>query len=222
MEVRALVRTLLSQYRSSGHEKRKKVTKRAPVPMPKKEPLIYISVEQANVKYRRLKELIKQYSLPVWVPARQVADALGYSQTGVDIAQASLGGTPYLWATEFENVHSNWIFSEPKIQVDGNWYENSETYYHEMKPRPFDEGLWIQQRERVMYTACRAKLVASPHLRDLLLKTHPHPLLSIKSDRVWGFDATSSNPKTQGGQNLLALIWMRIRAEELDGKSGHP
>ena len=47
-------------------------------------------------------------------------------------------------------------------------------------------------------------------LKDLLRATGTHPLLSVKSDAVWGFD-----PAAGGGQNLLAEIWMRVRAELL-------
>ena len=48
---------------------------------------------------------------------------------------------------------------------------------------------------------------ANGMLEGLLRATGDHPLLSIKGDQVWGF-----HPH-EGGRNLLAKIWERIRAE---------
>ena len=53
----------------------------------------------------------------------------------------------------------------------------------------------------------RAKLRADPSLKPLLLATCNHPLLSIKADLYWGFDAK------RGGKNQLALMWMQLRSE---------
>ena len=76
-----------------------------------KEPLIYLSAAQRHVTNPRLKRLIINTVggldyLPAWVPARKIGIALGFGTEGIDNAQASLNGTPYIWATEFENVHS--------------------------------------------------------------------------------------------------------------------
>ena len=49
---------------------------------------------------------------------------------------------------------------------------------------------------------------ARSELEALLLATHPHPLLSVKPDIVWGF-----HPGLGEGENRLAKIWMRIRDE---------
>jgi predicted NAD-dependent protein-ADP-ribosyltransferase YbiA (DUF1768 family) len=62
-------------------------------------------------------------------------------------------------------------------------------------------------REGVMETAVRAKLAADPSLAQLLRVTRSHPLLSLKGDTVWGFC-----PVERTGQNLLARVWMRVRA----------
>ena len=55
--------------------------------------------------------------------------------------------------------------------------------------------------------AVRAKFGASGELRALLVATHPHPLLSLKGDKVWGFDPFG------GGENLLARLTEEVRAE---------
>ena len=39
------------------------------------------------------------------------------------------------------------------------------------------------------------------------MSTHPHPLLSIKPDTFWGFDAR------KGGENMLAKLLMELRSE---------
>ena len=44
---------------------------------------------------------------------------------------------------------------------------------------------------------------ADPSLQPLLLGTSNHPLLSIKADLYWGFDAK------RGGKNQLALMCHR-------------
>ena len=111
-----------------------------PRPLPKKEPLLYISSNQASIinKNEKLKKLFQNTQLPAWMEAREIGKALGFGTSGVDRAQTSLGGSIYLWATEFENVHSFWTFAEPEIHVDGKKYRNSEEYFHAMKPKPFD------------------------------------------------------------------------------------
>ena len=135
-----------------------------------------------------------------------MAQALGFSEDGIKNALRHTKA-PYLWATEFENVHSLWKYPEQRIEVDGTSYTCSEDYYHSQKPRPFSDSTWDPIKVQVMEKAVRAKLRADPALIPLLLATHPHPLLSMKPDKVWGFHPNS------GGQNLLAQIWMRVRQE---------
>jgi hypothetical protein len=107
------------------------------------QPLIYLSSAQRDVCLRipALADIAPR--LPGWVPHRAVAQALGHgqvatlahciahgcyltimawhphppSQAGIDLALSC--GAPYVWATEFENVHEFWRYSEPQITVDG-------------------------------------------------------------------------------------------------------
>ena len=58
-------------------------------------------------------------TLPCWLPHRAVADALGFSHSAIEAAEARLGGKGYRWASEFENVHSLWPFKEPGFVVHG-------------------------------------------------------------------------------------------------------
>ena len=196
-------------------------------------PLIFLSAEQAPVCARLAAAAgpgtaaaaaeLAALQLPCWVSARLIGRVLGYSDEGVTAAVASLGGgESYVWATEFENVHSLWRYDEPQLVIDGMPYNGcgdrskrrgggkgtSEEYYHSQKPDPWDGALWKTQREAVMEKAVRAKLDADPSLATLLLATGSRPLLSLKPDEVWGF-----HPGTRRGENLLAKIWMRLREE---------
>jgi len=88
-------------------------------------------------------------------------------------------------------VHLLWSFAEPGIEVDGSGYSNSENYYHSQKPNPFTDEAWDPVKEAVMERGVQAKLAADRDrggdLQELLVATHPWPLLSLKADRVWGF-----------------------------------
>jgi predicted NAD-dependent protein-ADP-ribosyltransferase YbiA (DUF1768 family) len=179
------------------------------VTSPLLEPMVYLSAKQSAIVARlpALQPTIKRAGgLPCWVSATVVGEALGHGPEGVARAVQHLG-RPYLWATEFENVHSLWRYREPEITVDNVKYPCSETYYHSCKPQPFSADAWDKVKSEVMEVAVRAKLAADPSLGALLLATDPHPLLSIKNDTVWGFHSE------RGGENRLAEIWMRIRAE---------
>ena len=176
-------------------------------------PLVFLSAAQAPVcaQYACLATL----QLPCWAPQRLIGQALGHSDDGVVAAVASLGGEDYVWAPELENVHSLWHYDEPAIVVDGQQFTCTEVYYNSQKPVPWDEATWDGRKEAVMEAALRAKLAADPGLAVLLRATGQRPLLSLKSDAVWGFD-----PATGHGENLLARIWMRLRDELFAGSSG--
>ena len=164
--------------------------------------MLYLSSAQQVLEQR--------FALGVLVATRRagcrnlVADALGHGQTGIQRARSPAGRTAGLRNSE---CHSLWRYSEPVIVVDGVRTPCSEAYYHSQKPNPFDEAVWDARREAVMEKAVRAKLAADPSLEALLRATGEHPLLSIKADQVWGFHPP------EGGRNLLAKIWERIRAE---------
>ena len=184
-----------------------------PLPNDLVEPLIFISMQQGDVlnHHQPLRQALQNhYTLPAWVPHRIIAEALGYGQEGIQNALKSLDGKPYLWATEFENVHELWHYDEPSLQIDGRSYHNSEHYFHSQKPVPFDRELWDGGlRNVVMERGLRAKLAMDPFVHELLLVTGNHPLLSIKLDSYWGF-----HPE-DGGKNYLGCLWMKIRQQLL-------
>ena len=58
-----------------------------------------------------------------------------------------------------------------------------------------------------MKTGLKAKFLTRKEAREVVLKSHPHPLLAIKADEFWGFD-----PRF-GGENMLAKLLMALREE---------
>jgi len=168
--------------------------------------MIYLSNEQKNKVQGMRHNNFCRYAntLPTWVCAKEVGMALKKVTTAVDRAQVSLGNVPYMWSTEFENVHTTWIFDEPKITApDQSVYSNSETYYHTVKSTKS-----ISDYGNVMFGALWLKFVHSAkrvELLNLLISTSPHPLLSIKADDIYGY-----HPDT-GGNNLLGIMLQNIR-----------
>ena len=163
-----------------------------------------LSAAQGTVcaKYLELKDL----PLPGWVRLSLVARALEHGTAGMSKTLEFTQGEPWLWATEFENVHETWRFAEPRLTIDGVEYEDSEAYYQEHNPAAGD---WSEtaneQRVEVMCTALDAKFAASGEARALLVASHPHRLLSIKRDRFWGFD------EELGGKNMLGELLTQLR-----------
>lgn len=175
-----------------------------PPPIPLVEPLIYLSNEQGPIVSARFPSL-EQYTLPAWVPHRLIARDQNYDNTGIQNALQSTNGKPYLWATEFENVHDLWKYQEPTLNIDGKEYKDSEAYYHAQKPEPFNQAEWEKLQDDVMRKAIRAKWARDPKVRALLCATKGHPLVAIKPDTYWGFHAI------RGGKNRLPQLWMELR-----------
>jgi len=184
------------------------------------EPRTYLSIAQRDVcqRYEALRHLV----LPGWVKSRLIAEALGHDlspHVGINLAMVANGHKPWLWATEFENVHTLWKFKEPEVTIDGRTYKDAETYYQSQKETEWSEAAsarWDAKKESLMKKAVWAKFEASPEARDLLISTHPHPLLSIKNDSFFGFDPL------EGGQNKLAVILMELRDRYVAGTRYRP
>ena len=184
------------------------------------EPRIYLSAAQAEKcrQYPRLSNLV----LPGWVKLSLVSDALGFGKAGIDSALQYTQQVPWLWATEFENVHSTWNFVEPHITIDGQEYKDSETYYKaEQDKLPFSRAngvIWDSKKVKVMTRAVTAKFNNSAEARQLLISTHPFPLLSIKNDSFWGFDARYGDQNMLAQKNMLAQILMDLRQKYVNGE----
>ncbi|CAE7230428.1 ybiA [Symbiodinium necroappetens] len=209
------------------------------------QPMYYLSPGQASVVETSeiLKEAVEAAGglqdradgkLGCYVPHRKVAAALGLSSSGIDKAEVAFGA--YLWCTEFENVHSTWVFEEPGLDFNGLRFKgpeqlfqlhkfgdrNSEAFkdkapaFAEATPeQAFRMGRgatlppdWESMKESVMRDVLRAKF-EHDGLRQLLKSTHPHPLVSVKSDAYWGagFDGK--------GRNRLGALLQELRDELL-------
>ena len=170
---------------------------------------VYLSTLQRDplMRIKHAKEFVNTVAgfLPCWVPHRTLAAAMQISPDAIERAEQSFGF--YVWATEFENVHSMWVFQEPTLTIDGTNYNDSEHYYHSQKPVPWDVATWEAMKVDVMTKAVWEKVLRSEDVRLLLLSTGGHPLVSIKKDYFWGFHP--SNDKVS--VNALAVILMSIR-----------
>jgi predicted NAD-dependent protein-ADP-ribosyltransferase YbiA (DUF1768 family) len=158
--------------------------------------------------------MLSHLVLPGWVKSRLIADALKHGQGGINLTMVVQGHKPWVWATEFENVHTVWKFNEPQITIDGKLYTDAETYYQSQKENEFSAvaaARWDAKKESLMKKAVWAKFEASREARELLISTHPYPLLSIKKDSFFGFDPL------EGGQNKLAIILMDLRDRYVKG-----
>jgi hypothetical protein len=90
------------------------------------EPHIYLSRSQTDTCKRNDK--LKNLVLPDWVSLRLVVDTLKDGQDGIHHEVEYMGHKPWLWSTEFENVHMTWNFEEPRLTIDDKEYKDSETY----------------------------------------------------------------------------------------------
>jgi ribA/ribD-fused uncharacterized protein len=83
----------------------------------------------------------------------------------------------------------------------------------------FDEAVWRQHREDIVYRASRAKFTQDAELLRLLLDTGRTELVEASPfDRIWGVGLAATNPLIDDpsnwrGKNLLGRILTRLRDE---------
>jgi ribA/ribD-fused uncharacterized protein len=199
------------------------------------EPMYYLGAQQGElVRARRHLAAFASLVLPMWVPHAQVGIALGYGDDSIRAACQRFG--PYVWATEFENVHVTFQFSEPGFAFGGHLFRGSEQLYQLLKvggPESAAFGAhasqfatataqgafqlgqrvsvepseWDLRKDDAMRLALRLKFTADSGLRDLLLSTAPHPLVSVKEDAYWGAGLDAK------GQNRLGTLLTELRTE---------
>ena len=129
------------------------------------DPLMYIAQPSEDVYSEHFLNAVSSFLL-CWVPHRTLAAAMGIPLHAIDRAEQCYGF--YVWATEFENVHSTWAFREPRLNIDGKEYDNSEHYYHSQKPVPWNKTTWDAMKIDVMSKGVWDKVL---HVRMLLLST---------------------------------------------------
>lgn len=83
--------------------------------------------------------------------------------------------------------------------------------------RGFDEGVWVEHRERVVREANLLKFRQSDDLRRKLLATGDRELVEASPmDRVWGIgispEKAPGSDRRRWGLNLLGKVLMEVRA----------
>lgn len=83
--------------------------------------------------------------------------------------------------------------------------------------RNFDQSVWEENRERIMYDILFAKFSQNDDLKEALLRTEGTRCVeSAPNDRVWGVGLSEDDPRIQDeaqwqGMNLLGKTLDRVR-----------
>ena len=81
----------------------------------------------------------------------------------------------------------------------------------------FDEHIWCQNRERIVYEGNYAKFTQNDKLMNYLIKQKDKILVEASPyDRIWGVGLSAEdnailNPNYWQGQNLLGFVLMQVR-----------
>src|ERR1043166_189724 len=87
--------------------------------------------------------------------------------------------------------------------------------------RGFDDAIWKQNREQIVFDGSRGKFTQNPARRQALLDTAGTELVEASPfDRIWGIGLAASDPRAEDpaqwrGRNLLGKILTRLRDELL-------
>ena len=180
-----------------------------------------------------------QYDLPAWVPQRDVSRAL-FGQGGIRTVMAcEQHYGPFVWGTQFANVHATFHYQPNAIVIDGETFAGSEQYYQAMKSfgQPDHDMAkaairiadpmtawhlgqhysirpdWRSVSAAVMTKAVTAKFTQDKGLQQLLLSTGEHPLVQLKpSDAYWG------TGRENNGRNKLGAILQQLRTAIRQGQ----
>ena len=206
------------------------------LPQPLTRPLFYLSKAQAGAvaQHTALAAALGECELGGWVDLALVSSAL-FGQPGLETLRncvARFG--PFVFATEFANVHASWHFDEPSIVVDGERYPSVEHYFQVMKSTsnaghaaartailavrdpaeawqmarryPLNTD-WDDTKAAIMEKGVHAKFSQHAALRTLLLGTGDTPLVHVTKDRFWGSGLCGN------GRNMLGAILAKVRAQ---------
>ncbi len=196
------------------------------------EPFCWLSTAQSGWCLAHGYEALVAH-LPCWIPQQHVSLAL-YGSMGLGlVAQTTAEHGPWVWATEFSNVHTTFAFDEPGFTLDGARYAGPEVFFQLAKSEGTDDHTaareaiardpspenafvvgrthamradWEAVKVSVMRRALTAKFTQSPALTELLRATRPHPLVQVKAhDAFWG-----TGPDGRG-LNMLGRLLMQLR-----------
>lgn len=82
----------------------------------------------------------------------------------------------------------------------------------------FNENIWVQHREKIVFDGNYAKFTQNPHLKSYIMKQKNKILVEASPyDKIWGIGLDSediqfvSNPYNWRGLNLLGFTLMDVR-----------
>jgi ribA/ribD-fused uncharacterized protein len=90
------------------------------------------------------------------------------------------------------------------------------------KVKNFDDTMWAVASFPAMIVVNFAKWNSSPHLKELLISTHPKKLVEASPfDKIWGVGLAQDNDlildeKNWKGMNLLGKVLMNVRREIME------
>jgi ribA/ribD-fused uncharacterized protein len=152
--------------------------------------------------------------------------------------------TPEIVTPFYSGVFSQW--SRSPFTLDGHTFQNAEQWMMWNKAQlfedektaaailatnnpkqikawgrkvtPFDEVLWAQHREDIVFKGNLAKFSQNKTLWEQLNKTQGTLVECSPTDLIWGVGLKLNDPRVQyrskwRGKNLLGLILTRVRAQ---------
>jgi ribA/ribD-fused uncharacterized protein len=85
------------------------------------------------------------------------------------------------------------------------------------KVQGFDEAVWAERRNNIVFSGCHAKFSQNPSLKQFLLDTGDTELVEASPyDQIWGVGLAATDPKIHDkslwrGLNLLGEVLMQVR-----------
>lgn len=92
------------------------------------------------------------------------------------------------------------------------------------KVKNFDEKIWSEHCNQIVFTANQAKFFQNPNFASWLIQTAPKVLVEASiNDRVWGIGMSQSfpgarDPRQWDGKNLLGFALMQVRDELISAR----
>ena len=158
--------------------------------------------------------------IPCWVPSSVIARAFNKPTDGIQQILSQNGNVPFLWATEFEMERKTWHFIEPIVRIKRGGepptfreYDSAAAYIRYQKQcciQSRGQDVWETSKGEILWQALQSRY-QDPYLRDLLVCTYPHPLVSMNPTKIV--------EDTPGITNLFQDLLMRLRADIVQGLS---
>lgn len=136
-----------------------------------------------------------------WYPSRFIIDGIGYEN-----AEQYMMASKARLFNDQEALQKILVSTSPReMKSIGRTIKN------------FDQDIWLQMRERIVFDANMAKFSQNEELKKKLLDTKDKILVEASPvDFIWGIGLHETNPDAQDprkwkGLNLLGFTLMRVR-----------